>query len=157
MSAPYADLLNDLSSLQKECNRLSTMTDCICKGKPSSSSWFTQSVNDTETHWGPGCVDRVIEGDGDNCLLAAICQNKFPTIPMPPCNNANACLYPLWVGEGSGLEKLQNLRIPLKDIKHPCDDWGCVEEKESIATRWNKGNTSTEEYVKKWKEYCATI
>lgn len=154
-SNPYAGLITDLENggneLRNMCLTLQENGDqCLCGGKKSTHAWFTQSVNDTE-HFGPGCVDTITYGDGDECLLATICQNKFPEIQLPPCRDGNGCKYPLWIGSGSGFEILQNDNIL-------CKRWDCVDAASGSErpNRWHTGE-NTVEHMKAWQEYCAQL
>ena len=122
---------------------------CLCAGKKSTHAWYTQAVNNS-THHGPGCEDTITYGDGEECLLATMCHNKFPEIQLPFCLEGNACMYPLWIGQGSGLEVLQD------PDKYACYDWSCVDEELQKPPRWHTGE-NPKEHIKSWKGYCEKL
>tara|TARA_B100001778_G_scaffold294356_1_gene265957 strand:- start:169 stop:630 length:462 start_codon:yes stop_codon:yes gene_type:complete len=145
---PYLNLLDE--ELKEMCNILKEKDTCLCSGKKSTHAWYTQAVNDT-THYGPGCEDTITYGDGEECLLATMCHNKFPEIQLPICRDGNACMYPLWIGEGSGFEILQNSE------NYKCNDWECVtDNKNEIPPRWHDGS-NTYEHINNWKAYCEKL
>ena len=144
---PYLSLSDE--ELKNMCGVLQEKDSCLCAGKKSTHAWYTQSVNNKDHH-GPGCEDTITYGDGEECLLATMCQNKFPEIQLPLCLEGNACMYPLWVGEGSGLEVLQD------PDKFACDDWSCVNDEIVKPDRWHTGQNAGE-HIKQWKAYSEKL
>lgn len=155
-SNPYYGLIRDSDNGQDELRKMCLILQengdkCLCEGKKSTHAWFSQSVND-EKHYGPGCVDTITYGDGDECLLATICQNRFPEITLPPCKDGNACKYPLWIGAGSGFEILQD------DENNLCTRWDCIDDVHNMSkpNRWHTGE-NTLAHMSAWREYCSKL
>tara|TARA_Y100000746_G_C15269379_1_gene352985 strand:+ start:33 stop:710 length:678 start_codon:yes stop_codon:yes gene_type:complete len=154
-SNPYFGLIKDSDNggkdLENMCLILQENGDkCLCEGRKSTHAWFSQSVNDN-AHFGPGCNDTITYGDGDECLLATICQNRFPEITLPPCKDGNACKYPLWIGAASGFEILQ-------DDENLCKRWDCIDDAHdgTKPNRWHTGENSTE-HINAWREYVSKL
>jgi len=157
-SNPYAQLIRNSDqnpddksegTLWKLCEKLSTDSEkCLCEGKRSTHAWYTQSVNN-EIHHGPGCIDTITYGDGDKCLLSTICQNRFPEdFEWPTCRDGNSCMYPLWVGKGSGFEVLD-------DDTKACREWDCVMDETDTPPKWHSGENSAE-HLEQWRNYVNT-
>lgn len=142
---PYLSLSDD--ALKDMCHVLQEKDSCLCAGKKSTHAWYPHAVNNSHHH-GPGCEDTITYGDGEECLLATMCQNKFPDIQLPLCLEGNACMYPLWIGKGSGLETLQDLD------NYACDDWSCAHH-DTIEKppRWHSGENA-KQHITDWKNYC---
>lgn len=144
---PYSKLSDE--ELKEMCGVLQQKDSCLCAGKKSTHAWYTHAVNNS-THHGPGCEDTITYGDGEECLLATMCHNKFPDIKLPLCRDGNSCMYPLWIGEGSGLEILQSPE------KYKCNDWDCVINNIELPPRWHDGQ-NPRTHINQWKQYCENL
>jgi hypothetical protein len=148
---PFSKLMHDKPLFRQKCHELAnhdSHDSCLCSGVKSTSSFFPHNAMNN-AHFGPGCIDKAITADKDNCLLAIMCQNVFKDeIPMPICSGEKGCMYPLWVGEGSGFESLQ------KETK--CAHWGCVFNAREMPPRWTDGSNITS-FIHSWKTYTENI
>ena len=144
---PFSSLSDE--GLKEMCVALQEKDSCLCAGKKSTHAWFPQAVNNS-AHHGPGCEDTITYGDGEECLLATMCHNKYPEIQLPLCFEGNACMYPLWIGQGSGLEVLQH------PDDYACNDWSCLKEDIQKPPRWHTGE-NPKEHIKNWKDYCEKL
>ena len=148
-SNPYRTLIQEYdngenTNLKDMCETLQEQADdCLCKGHVSTHPWYTQSVND-DTHHGPGCISQITYGE-ERCLLATICQNRFPDVKLPPCEDGNSCKYPLWVGKGSGFEEISE-ELP------KCVDWHCIGENVEVPERWHDGKDARK-FIDDWTTY----
>lgn len=150
---PYQTLIDsgELDALETLCKNLSmNETECLCSGGKAVSGWYPQNNSlQSPGHSGPGCIDTITYGDGQKCLLATICQNKFSDkYQMPTCEDPKGCMYPLWTGSGSGFEQVGKLS---------CSSWDCVNEADvSTPDRWHRGDDCAS-FINSWKEYLKKI